>query len=607
MTRNMILGWALLMGLFLAWTQYKSKQAEEFRQQQAEIALADSLAQAGVEENRSGAALSSPREPRAPAGEQPSRETRETRPTAAQDAERRIITVETEHFTVVLDGQGGRISELRVPSIAGKAPYNPLLIRPDSEGALTLSLNGTSLADVIWAADTEETWFRVDSVPLTITFSTTLQSGEPVERAYTFVPGESFVRHRVFARDGAIRSYAVEWNGGLEETDRIETARGIGLLATYFSEIIFHNGSMTQRESFDGDKSYNVQSGVIRWAGMRRKYVAVVMDFGRDIHDRLEATGFSDPTNSSAPRRYSMRIAGNTDETGVLNFDFRVMPLHYATIRAADRGFEQILFSGWEWFFRADVWYVKLCGLVLNLLNMFFGWIPNYGIAIILLTFLVRFITLPLSINQTRQAAKLAVHQPEIRKIQEKYKGERQKMQMEIMEYYRKQGINPMAPLLGCFPLLLQMPVFIALFNVLGRAVELHEMPFFGWISDLSRPDVIWSGFTVPFIFPVGLTVLPFFMAFTMWIQMKLTIKDPNQKALVWIMPIMLFVFSSSFPSGLVLYWTMSNVFTIGQTKIFGTVAPLKPVDGNGTPAKASPTPKAAAAKPSGGKSRKKK
>jgi YidC/Oxa1 family membrane protein insertase len=116
--------------------------------------------------------------------------------------------------------------------------------------------------------------------------------------------------------------------------------------------------------------------------------------------------------------------------------------------------------------------------------------------------------------------------------------------------------------------------VFIALFNVLGRAVELHESPFFAWIGDLSRPDVIWSGLKIPFLFPVGLTVLPFLMAATMWVQMKLTIKDPNQKAMVWLMPIIMFVFSGSFPSGLVLYWTVSNIFTIGQTEVFGTVAP---------------------------------
>ncbi|HLU70095.1 MAG TPA: membrane protein insertase YidC, partial [Fibrobacteria bacterium] len=439
--------------------------------------------------------------------------------------------------------------------------------------------------------DTEDAWLKVDSVPLSITFSAVLPDGIPVSRTYTFEPGARFVRHRFTAPEGAIRSYAVDWKGGLEETDRMSEGRGIGLTATYFSEVVFDNGSSVSRESFTGEESFNAESGVLRWAGLRRKYVAVILDFGREVSDRLDATGLADPgLPKDAPQRYTLRVAGSSDAQGALNFDLRVMPLHYKSIRALDRNFEQILFTGWEWFLRADVWYVKLCGLVLNLLNMFFSWVPNYGVAIILLTLLVRFITLPLSINQTRQAAKLAVHQPEIRKIQEKFKGERQKMQAEIMAYYQRQGINPMAPLLGCFPLLLQMPVFISLFNVLGRAVELHEAPFFLWIRDLSRPDVVLEGLKIPFIFPVGLTVLPFFMAATMWVQMKLTIKDPNQKAMVWLMPIIMFVFSGSFPSGLVLYWTVSNIFTIGQTRVFGTASAATVPPAGGAPTGGKPS-----------------
>lgn len=589
MTRNIIIGWALLMALFLGWTQYKGSQARALKEQQARELTADSLAQAARAATAKATGAANTAVETLPAGSNRKTATlgasgdatgADSAARGAPEAEHRVITVETAHFTAVLDARGARLAELRVPEIGGKAPYNPVLIRPESEGALTLSLNGTSLENTVWSTTTTESWLKADSQTVSVTFSTVLPGGVPVSRTYTFEPGAAFIKHAFNAPEGAIRSYAVEWKGGLEETDRISEGQGIGLTATYFSEVVFDNGSMVSRESFTGDKSFNAESGVIRWAGLRRKYVAVILDFGTEVSDRLDATGTVDPGKpKDAPHRYAMRLAGSTDDKAALNFDLRVMPLHYASIRALDRNYEQILFTGWDWFLRADVWYVKLCGLVLNLLNMFFAWIPNYGIAIILLTLLVRFITLPLSINQTRQAAKLAIHQPEIRKIQEKFKGERQKMQAAIMDYYRQQGINPMAPLLGCFPLLLQMPVFIALFNVLGRAVELHEAPFFLWVGDLSRPDVIWAGLKIPFLFPVGLTVLPFFMAGTMWIQMKMTIKDPNQKAMIWLMPIIMFVFSGSFPSGLVLYWTISNIFTIGQTRVFGTV---KPVEGNG-------------------------
>jgi YidC/Oxa1 family membrane protein insertase len=496
---------------------------------------------------------------------------------SATATERRLITVETPRFTAVLDARGARIAELRVPSIQGKALYNPVVIRPEGEGALTLSLNGTSLANTVWSTTTAENFLRADSQQVSVAFQTTLPGGQRVTRTYTFLRGGQVIRHALAAPEGSIVSYAIEWKGGLEETDRMIQGKGIGLTSSYFSEIVYDNGTSVQRENFKGPKSFNAESGVIRWAGMRRKYVAVLMDFGREVPARIDGIGLADPgKGENAPHRYEMKVVGGAGETAALDFDFVVLPLRYEAIKAAGRNYEQILFTGWEWFLRADIWYVKLCGFVLKLLNLFYSWVPNYGVAIILLTLLVRFITLPLSVNQTRQAAKLALHQPEIKKIQDRHKGDRQKTQAEIMEYYRQQGINPMAPLLGCFPMLLQMPVFISLFNVLGRAVELHEMPFFGWIHDLSRPDVILPAVKIPFLFPVGLTILPFFMAGTMWFQMKMTIKDPNQKAMVWLMPIMMFVFSCAFPSGLVLYWTVSNLFTVAQTKVFGAVPPPK-------------------------------
>jgi YidC/Oxa1 family membrane protein insertase len=145
------------------------------------------------------------------------------------------------------------------------------------------------------------------------------------------------------------------------------------------------------------------------------------------------------------------------------------------------------------------------------------------------------------------------------------------------MEYYKKEGVNPLSGVMGCFPMFLQMPIFISLFNVLGRSVELRNAPFFGWVQDLSRPDVVLETFKLPYVFPLGLTILPFFMAGTMWLQMKMTIKDPNQKFMVWMMPVMMYVFSCSFPSGLVLYWTVSNLFTIGQTYFYTNRLTPKP------------------------------
>lgn len=568
MNRNLLLGWALLMALFLAWTQYKGHQAKE-TQKQVQQYKADSLAQFVAAHPEQANAPSAQAQSGSAATAQNSAATVSVVAIDSGSVARQHIRVVTPRFTAVLDNKGARISELMLPNLEGKPVYNSTLIRPDGEGALTLTLNNRSLGELNWKTSATDTLIRVGSEPVTLSFSTTVPGMGEVTRKYTFLPDQPLIRHEISLPE-KVSGYALEWKGGLEETEKLSSGKGVGLLSSFFSEIVYDNGVSVQRTAFAGEKTFNAESGVVRWVGMRRKYVAVLLDFHKDVQDKLVATGYADPEQSSAPHHYSLRVVGNADDgSNALNFDVVVLPLQYASVKAMGRNYEQILFSGWEWFFRADLWYVKLCGLVLRLLNFFYHMIPNYGIAIILLTLLVRIITLPLSVSQTRQAAKMAQHQPEIKKIQEKYKGDRQKTQVETMNYYKKAGINPLAPVLGCLPALLQMPVFISLFNVLGRAVELREMPFFGWIHDLAQPDVVLASFKVPFFFPVGLTVLPFFMAATMWVQMRMTIKDPNQKAMVWLMPIMMFVFSCSFPSGLVLYWTVSNLFTIAQTRIF--------------------------------------
>ncbi len=585
MNRNTILGWILLMTLFLAWTKFKGDQARkqlEHSQQQKSDSLAQARARAPQPQPES-AAVAAPAPASATSSLTPASAAPVTDSTAVPH---RLIRVETPRFTAVLDNQGARIAELSISSLEGKPVYNPDLIEPDGPGALTLTLDSESLAKTIWRVDDTDRVVHVDSDSVTISFATVVPQGKVTCR-YTFYPNRPAIGHQVILPSG-ISNYALNWKGGLEETEKIAQGRGVGLTSGFYSQVVYDNGVTVQRWSGSGEKTFNAESGIIRWVGMRRKYVAVLLDFHKEIPDRIDAASWDEPDLArGAPRHYSLRVSGHGDDPEGLNFDVMVLPLQYGKMKAMGRNYEQILFSGYEWFFRADVWYPKLCGLVLNLLNLFYRWIPNYGIAIILLTLLVRLITMPLSVTQIRSTGRMAQHQPEIKKIQEKYKGDRQKSQAELMAYYQKQGINPLAPAMGCLPAMLQMPVFLALFNVLGRAVELRDAPFFGWIHDLARPDVILPAVQVPFLFPLGVTVLPFFMAASMWAQMKLTITDPNQKAMVWLMPIMMFVFSCSFPSGLVVYWTVSNLFTLMQTRIFKP-KPLLATVTNGPPRRTS-------------------
>ena len=196
------------------------------------------------------------------------------------------------------------------------------------------------------------------------------------------------------------------------------------------------------------------------------------------------------------------------------------------------------------------------------LLSFYHSWVGNWGVAIILLTMTVKFLFVPLSAAGYRSMAKLRLVTPKLQRIQEQYKGDRQRMHQAMMELYKQEKINPMG---GCFPILVQIPVFIALFWTLLAAVELRYAPFALWINDLSTPDPYY--------------VLPVIMGISMFVQTKLnpTPTDPIQAKVMQIMPLAFSVFFFFFPAGLVLYSLVNNILSIAQqwqiTRMYGTPA----------------------------------
>lgn len=172
----------------------------------------------------------------------------------------------------------------------------------------------------------------------------------------------------------------------------------------------------------------------------------------------------------------------------------------------------------------------------------------EYGISILIVTIIIRLIILPLAIKQYRSSKQMQALQPEIKKLKEKYKDDAQKQQEETMKLFQKHGVNPLA---GCFPLLVQMPILIALYHAIMRNGEISSHSFL-WIQLGERDPV----------------VLPILAALTTFIQQKITAKHmPNQmQALLVIFPVLIFVMAMSFPAALPLYWVYSNIFTIIQT-----------------------------------------
>lgn len=183
-------------------------------------------------------------------------------------------------------------------------------------------------------------------------------------------------------------------------------------------------------------------------------------------------------------------------------------------------------------------------------LNWIHGWVGNWGIAIILLTVLIKAIFYPLQEASYKAMAKMKVIAPKMQQLKERYGDDRQRLQKAMMELYQKEKVNPMA---GCLPILIQMPVFIALYWVILASVELRHAPFYGWITDLSSIDP-WY-------------ILPVLMGASMIIQTRLNPEppDPIQAKVMKIMPIAFSVFFFFFPAGLVLYWLVNNILSIAQ------------------------------------------
>jgi YidC/Oxa1 family membrane protein insertase len=187
-------------------------------------------------------------------------------------------------------------------------------------------------------------------------------------------------------------------------------------------------------------------------------------------------------------------------------------------------------------------------------------------VAIIILTILSKILLWPLGTKSYKSMNQMKKLQPLIQEIREKYKNDKKKMNEEVMRLHRTYSINPLG---GCLPMLVQIPVFFALYRMLDQAIELRHAPFIGWINDLSAPDRLGHfDFAIPFMdAPYGIPVLTLVMGATMLLQQKMTpaTGDPAQAKMMMLMPVVFTFIFINFSSGLVLYWLVNNVLSIGQ------------------------------------------
>jgi YidC/Oxa1 family membrane protein insertase len=351
-----------------------------------------------------------------------------------------------------------------------------------------------------------------------------------VEKRLTFHHG-SYVVDVSFAIEGLTESYdiglgtnfgIVEWGDGF-----------IGLIGSA-SRVDDKIEKETPEKELE-------RKGEVQWVALQDKYFLSVL-IPKKGDAALAKT--EDPKIVSAGVR--MATAGGASS---VSLQLYAGPKEFDTLRSLNVGLEDMIDFGW---FIYGSWTIvkSVAKPIFYVLRFIHEYISNYGVCIVLLTMAIKLLFVPLQYKSYKSMKMMRLIQPKIKEVQEKYKGDRDRLNKELMKLYREQKVNPLG---GFLPMFLQMPVFISLFNVLYMTIDLRQAPFMLWVTDLSLQDPYY--------------VLPVLMGLTMFIQQKITptTMDPAQAKIMLVLPIGLTFLFVNFPAGLVLYWLTNNVLTITQ------------------------------------------
>ncbi len=319
-------------------------------------------------------------------------------------------------------------------------------------------------------------------------------------------------------------------------------------------------------------------NGTTDWVAARNKYFAVVMipqenkSQGAFLGGKRENRPDQGVTESYS-LALKMPLRNPTSESA--RFTVYLGPLDFDVLQSYGKDVDEIMSLGAAWIIRPISEYIMLP------LFSFLRWlIPNFGVVIIVFSIIIKILLHPLTKTSMKSMKQMQALQPLMTEIREKHKDDPQKMNHQIMNLYKEYGVNPAS---GCLPLLLQMPILFALYSVFSSSIELRQAGFVWWINDLSIPDeIIKLPFTIPLFGITSLSGLALAMGVTMFIQQKMTVTDPRQKAMVWMMPVMMTLLFNSFPSGLNLYYFVFNILSIAQQTLVNKKhdnEPLRKVD----------------------------
>ncbi|MDA0979607.1 MAG: membrane protein insertase YidC [Proteobacteria bacterium] len=478
-------------------------------------------------------------------------ETSETRQAvSAEPASRQMIQVRTDVLDVTIDPVGGDIVRVSLPAYPTTLdmPDEPfLLVDPRNAYVAQSGLigpDGTDRQGRRPLFESDQTHYTLnDADELVVTLSHRQETGATVIKTFTFRKSDYLIDMEYRIEN----TTTAPWQGALftqikrDSQDPHSTSGNLMGMQPYVGGATRSETELYSKLQFDDleDDSFKETRTDGYMAMVQHYFISAwvptqgqeVTFTARKLKDRdIYLLGFTTQTIQIQP-----------GEIGSLAARYYAGPKDQYRLQEIAPGLDLTVDYGFLWWLAQPMFY---------LLTMIHDLVQNWGIAIICLTIIVKSLLYPLSAASFRSMAKMRKLQPEMVRLKERYGDDRQKFSQEMMELYKKEGANPLG---GCFPILLQMPVFLALYWCLMESVELRQAPFFLWIEDLSAMD--------PYF------VLPILMGVSMYVTQMLQPEppDPVQAKVFKLMPIMFTFFFLWFPSGLVLYWLVNNCLSILQ------------------------------------------
>ena len=474
-------------------------------------------------------------------------------------ADYRTLSISTPFYDIHISEKQAAVTSLTLKNyreeVGMDSPQKQMVPPQLNTDLFALDLEGKSipgLGEAVFRAETENTELNISDEEKKITFSWTSAQGIVVEKIFTFSPSTYLIGYEIVLKNGSgmpIKdSLEILLPFFVNKDDSAASRFGsYGPIAFVDAKLIeVKPGKIEDKNSFQG---------TIDWVGTTERYFMTNLVPRIPSPDAVWKLAYSGDMVSSLYIQSMARL--DPGKQIAYAFDCYIGPKSLKVLSSFDNNLKKAVNFGWF-----DL-LAKPCLIGMNLIHDI---IPNYGVAIIILTILIKIVFWPLGTKSYKSMGDMKKLQPLMMEIREKYKHDKQKMNQEVMALYKTYKVNPMS---GCLPMLVQMPIFFALYRMLYQAIELRHAPFAGWIHDLSAPDRLFAfDFSIPFMqAPYGIPVLTIIMGATMFLQQKMSPStgDPTQAKMMMLMPLFMTVIFVNFPAGLVLYWLVNNVLSIGQ------------------------------------------